>query len=97
MENHPIIRDLLNPESELHKKFDWRSARLTDKNAFHIDRKRRLDLDELVSFIEGKYGFGKNLNWKSATLDEVDSTPSLSFESLNINGVFLNIGIGYYY
>ena len=58
---------------------------------------RRIESESVYFFIEGKYVFGKNLNWKSATLDEVDSTPSLSFESLNINGVFLNIGIGYYY
>ncbi|GAG89437.1 unnamed protein product, partial [marine sediment metagenome] len=33
----------------------------------------------------------------SSKLDDIDSKPSLTFESLNSNGLFLNIGIGYYY
>lgn len=58
---------------------------------------RRLESERIYFFIEGKYVFGKNLSWKSATLDDVDNTPSPTFESLNSNGLFLNIGLGYYY
>ena len=58
---------------------------------------RRIESQRVYYFVEGKYVFGKNLNWKSSTLDDIDSTPSLTFESLNSNGLFLNIGIGYYY
>jgi len=58
---------------------------------------RRIESEKVYYFVEGKYVFGKNLKWKSANLDEVDTTPSPTFESLNSNGLFLNIGIGYYY
>lgn len=58
---------------------------------------RRIESEKAYFFIEGKYVFGKNLNWKSATLDDIESTPSSTFESLNSNGIFLNVGIGYYY
>jgi hypothetical protein len=58
---------------------------------------RRIESERIYFFIEGKYVFGKNLSWKSATLDDVESTPSTTFESLNSNGLFLNIGLGYYY
>ena len=58
---------------------------------------RRIESQKVYYFVEGKYVFGKNLNWKSSTLNDVESTPSLTFESLNSNGLFLNIGIGYYY
>ena len=58
---------------------------------------RRIESEKVYFFIEGKYVFGKNLNWQSATLDDIESTPSATFESLNSNGIFLNIGIGYYY
>ena len=58
---------------------------------------RRIESERVYFFIEGIYVFSKNLNWKSATLDDVESAPSPTFESLNNNGIFLNIGIGYYY
>jgi len=58
---------------------------------------RRIESQKVYYFVEGKYVFGKNLDWKSSTLNDVESTPSLTFESLNSNGLFLNIGIGYYY
>ncbi len=58
---------------------------------------RRIESERVYFFIEGKYIFSKNLNWKSATLDEIDSTPSSTFKSLNNNGIFLNVGLGYYY
>ena len=58
---------------------------------------RRIESERIYFFIEGKYVFGKNLSWKSATLDDVESTLSPTFESLNSNGLFLNIGLGYYY
>jgi len=58
---------------------------------------RRLESENVYYFIEGKYVFGKNLNWKTFTGDEVDDTLSSTFESLNSNGIFINIGLGYYY
>lgn len=58
---------------------------------------RRIESQKAYFFIEGNYVFGKNLNWKSAKLDDVDYPPSESFKSLNNNGIFLNIGLGYYY
>jgi len=58
---------------------------------------RRIESKKVYYFIEGKYVFGKNLNWKSAILDDIESIPSSTFESLNSNGIFLNIGLGYYY
>lgn len=58
---------------------------------------RRIESERVYVFIEGKYVFGKNLNWKSARLDDVDYPPSESFKSINNKGVFLNVGLGYYY
>lgn len=58
---------------------------------------RRVESENVYFFIEGKYIFGKNLNWKSATFDDIESTPSAKFKSLNSDGIFLNIGLGYYY
>lgn len=58
---------------------------------------RRIESERVYFFLEGIYVFSKNLNWKSATLDDVESTPSPTFKSLNNNGIFLNIGLGYYY
>ncbi|NHZ85375.1 MAG: hypothetical protein GWP19_05785 [Planctomycetia bacterium] len=58
---------------------------------------RRIESERVYFFFEGIYVFSKNLNWKSATLDDVESTPSPTFKSLNNNGIFLNIGLGYYY
>lgn len=58
---------------------------------------RRIEGERVYVFIEGKYVFGKNLNWKSARLDDVDYPPSESFKSINNKGVFLNVGLGYYY
>ena len=58
---------------------------------------RRIESERVYYFVEGKYVFGKNLSWKSAELDEIENNPSSTFESLNNNGIFLNIGIGYYY
>lgn len=58
---------------------------------------RRIESEKVYYFVEGKYVFGKNLNWKSATLDDKDFPPSDSFKSINNSGIFLNIGLGYYY
>jgi hypothetical protein len=58
---------------------------------------RRIESERVYYFIEGIYVFGKDLNWKSATLDDIENVPSPTFESLNSNGIFLNIGLGYYY
>lgn len=60
---------------------------------------RRIKSQKAYFFIEGNYVFGKNLNWKSAKLDDVDiDSPLLeSFKSINNNGIFLNVGLGYYY
>jgi len=58
---------------------------------------RRIESERVYFFIEGKYIFAKNLQWQSAKLDDVDYPPSESFKSLNNNGIFLNIGLGYYY
>lgn len=58
---------------------------------------RRIESEKVYFSIEGKYVFGKNLNWKSARLDDVAYPPSESFKSINNSGIFLNIGLGYYY
>ena len=58
---------------------------------------RRIESERVYFFIDAKYVFGKNLQWKSATLDDIDYEPSSTFESLNNNGIFINIGLGYYY
>ena len=58
---------------------------------------RRIESQNVYFFIEGKYIFAKNLQWQSAKLDDVDYPPSESFKSINNNGIFLNIGLGYYY
>ena len=58
---------------------------------------RRRESEKIFFFIEGNYIFGKKLNWKSAKLDDIDKEPSESFKSLKNEGVFINIGLGYYY
>ena len=58
---------------------------------------RRIESERIYFFIEGKYIFGKNLIWKSATENDIKSEPLPTFVSLNSNGLFLNIGLGYYY
>ena len=58
---------------------------------------RRIESERIYFFIEGKYIFGKNLIWKSATENDIKSEPLPTFGSLNSNGLFLNIGLGYYY
>ena len=58
MENHPLVRDLLNPETELHKMFSWHDdkLKLTGNGIFHVClANRRLDPKKLAEFLEKNY------------------------------------------
>ena len=91
----PKYFDELHAENEVNRlNVDYKSS---IAGQIAIGLMRRIESEKLNIFVELKYVTGQDLEWKSATLNKKSFEISDEYRSLPNKGLFLNVGLGYYY